>query len=133
MKTLKRLSTIALIAPIAAALFLSAPLVGQASAAPKKRTAKKAAPPINGLSGVVNINTAGPDHLRLLPGIGPAKAQRIVAYRTRRQFKQTYEIIRVRGIGRRTYRHLRRYLSIKGATTLTGAKTKSKRPRHAQN
>jgi competence protein ComEA len=69
--------------------------------------------------GVVNINTAAPEQLQLLPGIGPSKARAIVKYRARQKFKATYNLIRVRGIGRKTYRKLRHYLTVKGPTTLT--------------
>ncbi len=68
---------------------------------------------------VVNINTAVVDQLTLLPGIGVAKAGRIIAYRKRRKFKRTIELVRVRGIGRKTFRKLRAFLSTSGATTAT--------------
>lgn len=71
------------------------------------------------VEGVVNINTAAPEQLQLLPGIGPSKARAIVKYRARQKFKATYNLIRVRGIGRKTYRKLRHYLTVAGPTTLT--------------
>lgn len=69
--------------------------------------------------GVVNINTASPEQLRLLPGIGPARASRIVAFRALKPFRRVVELARVRGIGRKTVRKLRAYLSIDGPTTLS--------------
>jgi competence protein ComEA len=69
--------------------------------------------------GVVNINTASEAQLELLPGVGPSKAKAISRYRSKRKFKATYELIRIRGIGRKTYRKLRSYLTVKGPTTLT--------------
>jgi comEA protein len=67
---------------------------------------------------VVNINTATPDQLRLLPRIGPSKAQAIITYRQKRPFRTTYDLVRVKGIGRRTYAKLRPYLTVKGPTTM---------------
>ena len=80
-----------------------------------------------GAVGVVNINEASADQLTLLPGIGRSKAQRIVAYRTKRKFRQTYEIVRVKGIGQRTFRHLKPLLTISGPTTLS--KRPARRPK----
>lgn len=88
-------------------------LVGLLLLAPGATGAK--APPAEG---VVNINEATPEQLRLLPGIGAAMAKRIVAYRVKRRFRRPREIVRVRGIGRRTYRRLRPYLAVTGPTTL---------------
>jgi len=68
---------------------------------------------------VVNLNTGTLDQLMLLPGIGPSKGRAIIKYRLRQKFSNTFQIIRVRGIGRKTYRKLRPYLAIKGPTTLT--------------
>jgi len=70
-------------------------------------------------AGVVNINAATEAQLELLPGIGPSKARAIVRYRDRRKFKAPHELIRVRGIGRKTFRKLRAHLTVTGPTTLT--------------
>ncbi|MFT7582612.1 MAG: competence protein ComEA [Myxococcota bacterium] len=70
--------------------------------------------------GVININTANADQLTFLPGIGGAKAERIVEMRTKRLFKRVVDLARVRGIGLRTIRKLRPWLRITGATTLAG-------------
>ena len=88
-----------------------------AEARPKQRRngPKQAAPE----QGVVNINQATEDQLQFLPGIGPSKSRAIVSYRTRRKFKNTYQIVRVKGIGRKTYRKLRPFLTTSGPTTMT--------------
>ena len=61
---------------------------------------------------VVNLNTATEAELVTLPGIGPSKAQAIIAHRERRAFRRVEEVMRVRGIGRSTFRRLRSRLSV---------------------
>ena len=82
-------------------------------AAPPARAAKD-------VDGVVNLNTAEIGVLGLLPGIGPAKAAQIAAYRKRRPFRTVDELVRIRGIGRKMVRHLRAHLAVSGPTTATG-------------
>src|SRR3954471_6648101 len=69
------------------------------------------------LEGVVNVNTASPDELRLLSGVGPAKVRNIVAYRTKHPFRTVEEVVRIKGIGRKMFRRLRLHLAISGPTT----------------
>jgi competence ComEA-like helix-hairpin-helix protein len=69
------------------------------------------------LDGVVNLNTAPPEMLELLPGIGPAKVRSILIYRQRRPFRTVDELVRIKGIGRKMVRHLRAHLAISGPTT----------------
>ena len=69
------------------------------------------------VSGVVNLNTAGPGVLVLLPGVGAAKAGRIVAYRARHPFRTVDELVRIKGIGRRMVRTLRPHLAVAGPST----------------
>lgn len=69
--------------------------------------------------GVVNINTATQEELERLPGIGPSKAQAILETRGKlRGFRRVQDILRVRGIGRATFRKLRPMLTVDGPTTL---------------
>lgn len=69
--------------------------------------------------GVVNLNTATAEELERLPGVGPARAEAIVRLRTRVQrFGRVEDLVRVRGIGRATLRHMRPYLTLAGPTTL---------------
>src|SRR5690606_12312990 len=69
--------------------------------------------------GVVNIQTASAQQLELLPGVGPSKAQAIVSQRERRAFRRVEDILRVRGIGRATFRRLRPMITVDGPTTMT--------------
>jgi comEA protein len=70
--------------------------------------------------GVVNINAASAEELERLPGIGPSRARAILALRAQlKHFTRLEELLRVKGIGRATFRKLRPLLSLQGETTLT--------------
>jgi competence ComEA-like helix-hairpin-helix protein len=71
------------------------------------------------VDGAVNLNTAPPEVLALLPGIGPAKAQSIVVYRTKHPFRTIDELVRIKGIGHKMVRRLRAHLAVGGPTTAT--------------
>lgn len=59
-------------------------------------------------SGMVNINTASAEQLAALPRIGPAIAQRIVAYREKNgPFKRPADLMNVKGIGESTFLQLK--------------------------
>ncbi len=100
------------LSPILAAL-AAVLLVGAANAAPPADADPAPAP-------VLNLNTASPGQLGFLPGIGPSKAERIVAYRAKHPFKAVVEMARVKGIGLKTVRKLKRWLRVTGPTTLAG-------------
>jgi len=69
------------------------------------------------VEGVVNLNTAPPELLSALPGIGPSKALGILAYRARRPFRTVDELVRVKGIGRRMVQAMRAHLAVAGPST----------------
>lgn len=94
------------------------------------RPSAGAAPRQAQLSGVVNINTADEDQLTQLPGIGEKKARLIIAERQKRKFASTDQLMRVKGIGLRTYRRLKPHLAVSGATTIerAGATKKAEPP-----
>jgi len=66
-----------------------------------------AAPTLDAPRPRVSVNRATPEELEAVPGIGPALARRIVAYRP---FRTLDELVRVPGIGPRTLERLRPYL-----------------------
>lgn len=71
-------------------------------------------------SEVVNLNTATAAELDRLPGVGPSKAERIVAHRTKNgRFKQVDDLRRVKGFGFKTVKRLRPLLVVDGPTTLS--------------
>lgn len=94
--------------PVPSALPVSSPGGVSKGAAPAPLTA----------SGVVNINEATSDELQLLPGIGPSRADAIVAYRKSHPFKRVEELTRIKGIGRKSFLRLRTLLTTQGPTTL---------------
>ena len=67
----------------------------------------------------VNINTAGVSELAFLPRVGPALSQRIVDFREENgKFKDTADLMLVRGIGEKTFQLMEPYVSTSGETTL---------------
>ncbi len=61
----------------------------------------------------INLNLSPADSLRLLPGIGPALAERIVAFRdSAGPFEKPEDIIKIKGIGDRMYERIRPYIEV---------------------
>jgi competence protein ComEA len=80
------------------------------------------------VQGVVNLNTAPPATLELLPGVGPAKVQSIVDYRRKHPFRTTDELVRIKGIGHKMVKRLRPHLAVSGPTTAEAARGSTVEP-----
>ncbi|HVV84235.1 MAG TPA: helix-hairpin-helix domain-containing protein [Kofleriaceae bacterium] len=71
------------------------------------------------VTGRLNLNTATAEQLMLLPGVGPAKADRVITWRRRNgTFHRVADLRRVKGFGYRTVKRLEPNLDIQGDTTL---------------
>ena len=109
--------------PIAAALgalALALFLVTTATAAGNDSAARGTTP---ALTGVVNVNAATAEELSLLPGVGPAKAQAIIRYRTEHgAFKRVEDLSQVKCIGEKQLEKIRPHVALEGKTTAQPAK-----------
>jgi competence ComEA-like helix-hairpin-helix protein len=95
----------------------SRPVSAPAPAPPPTTSPRELAPAA--ASGVVNLNTASSDELERLPGIGPSRARAILELRMRlKRFERIEDLLRVKGIGRATFRRLRPLVTLEGPTTL---------------
>jgi len=64
----------------------------------------------------VNLNTATKDQLQSLDGVGPKKADAIIAYRKKNgSFKTVDDLRSVPGFGEKTVANIRSELSVKGS------------------
>ena len=67
------------------------------------------------LVGTVNVNTATPDQLELLPGVGPERARAIVEWRGEHgAFKSVDDLLQVSGIGPKALDRMRAHVSLNG-------------------
>lgn len=86
--------------------------LGAGEALAAKKVAKKQ------LTGVVNLNTASPQQLDLLPGVGAKAAKQIVDYRAKTPFAKVEDLTKVKGFGKKKLEKLKPFLAVSGATTL---------------
>ena len=75
----------------------------------------------------LNLNTATKDELVALPGIGPAKAQAILDYRSAHgPFKSVEELKDVKGIGAKRFEKLKSELTVVGTSAKPAARPAEK-------
>jgi comEA protein len=72
----------------------------------------------------IDLNSATASELESLPGVGPAKAQAILAHRETAPFKSTEELIDVKGIGEKLFAQLKDRVTVSGAAN-AGARAKT--------
>ena len=87
-------------------------LVGLSTATPSLSAAQSTSTQEQQASTALDINSATSVQLESLPGIGPAKAAAIVSHRERRPFRRIEDIMRVRGIGRATFRNIKSQIRV---------------------
>jgi competence protein ComEA len=92
-------------------MMIYVPAKGEAAPAPE---AVEAAPEAGTESGLqVAVNTATAEELMQVPGIGPAKAKAIIAYREEHgPFQRVEDLLRINGIGEKTLEKLKPYLLV---------------------
>ena len=78
-----------------------------AAAAENGERAPPQGPPTAEQDTRININEASVEQLVELPGIGPSRAKAILAEREKRRFRRVEDIMRVPGIGRKTFTRIR--------------------------
>lgn len=72
----------------------------------------------------VNLNTATKQELESLQGVGPAKAQAIIDYRTKNGgFKTIDDLKNVSGIGDKTFDKLKSEITVSGKPDVTPTKS----------
>lgn len=70
----------------------------------------------------VNLNTATKSELESVKGVGPAKADAIIAYRAKTPFKSVDDLDKVKGFGKKSIDKIRADITVAGT-----AKTDSKK------
>jgi len=88
------------------------PTPAQAQVAPGDAASRSGV--IEDVADAININTASQTELESLPGIGPALAQRIIAYReSNGPFTDPAQIMEVKGIGEASYERIQERIVVR--------------------
>jgi len=97
---------------LCAGLLLAGFLLASSPAA----AANGSAPPR--VSGVVNLNTATPEQLKMLPGVNQKAADAIIAHRAQHPFTRPEELVNVKGFSRKRYHRMKPFLSVRGDSSI---------------
>jgi competence protein ComEA len=104
---------------IVTAFFIILGVSSFAAAEKEVAPAKKAC----AVEGKININTATAKQLTLLPGIGKKTAEIIIEHRTQNgNFVAVDDLLKVKGIGKKTLEKMKSCLAVDGETTLKKVK-----------
>jgi competence ComEA-like helix-hairpin-helix protein len=68
----------------------------------------------------IDLNSASAAELESLPGVGPAKAQAIIAHREASPFKSAEELVDVKGIGEKLFAQLKDKVTVTAAPAARG-------------
>jgi len=82
------------------------------------RAAQAAKKPTTSVSGVVNLNHATPEQLKMLPGMKEAGVNEIVAHRQKKPFARIEELVQLKGFSKKQFEKWRPHLAVSGETTL---------------
>jgi competence protein ComEA len=93
-------------------LFCASVMLASSSA----NAANGSAPPR--VSGVVNLNTATPEQLKMLPGVNQKAVDEIVAHRAKHPFARPEELVNVKGFSRKRYQRVKPFLSVHGDSSI---------------
>ena len=70
------------------------------------------------VSGVVNLNQATQEQLKMLPGMKESSALAIIAHREKHPFSRIEELAQIKGFSKKGFEKLKPHLSVNGPTTL---------------
>lgn len=106
----RKVSSWMMIKRCALAVMMTVSAVGgsQAAHAVEAKTTAK----VQADGALININTATAEQLTQLSGIGPKKAEAIIAFRSKHPFKRTQEIVKVKGVGPKMFEKIKASITV---------------------
>ncbi|QEG27176.1 ComE operon protein 1 [Gemmata obscuriglobus] len=91
----------------------SSPLTSDPPPLPPRPVASTGAKKLQPGDPPIDVNTASPDELQRLPGVGPVMAHAIVTARATKPFDSVNDLDRVKGIGAKTLDKLRPFVTVR--------------------